>query len=31
MNLVIDDAFEVKQPTKDVPGETRRPLGECIQ
>ena len=31
MNLVIDDAFEVKQATKAAPEETRRPLGEfCI-
>jgi len=28
MNLVIDDAVEVKQPTK-TEGESRRQLGEC--
>lgn len=27
MNLVVDDAFEVKQPTKNDPDESRRPLG----
>lgn len=27
MNLVIDDAFEVKQPTKNDPDESRRALG----
>jgi small nuclear ribonucleoprotein (snRNP)-like protein len=27
MNLVIDDAIEVKQPTKAEPTEKRRPLG----
>lgn len=36
MNLVIDDAIEVKQPTKLDPEETRRSLGMlaiigCIQ
>ncbi|KAI9663047.1 MAG: mRNA splicing protein sme1 [Bathelium mastoideum] len=30
MNLVIDDAFEVKQPTKGSPEETRRPLGQIL-
>ena len=28
MNLVIDDAVEVKQLSKNSPEETRRPLGE---
>ena len=27
MNLVIDNAVEVKQKTKENPEETRRPLG----
>lgn len=28
MNLVIDDAIEVKQPTKTEPEESRRSLGK---
>lgn len=28
MNLVIDDAIEVKQPTKLDPSESRKPLGK---
>lgn len=28
MNLVIDDAVEVKQPTKERPEESRRELGK---
>ncbi|KAL9075629.1 MAG: hypothetical protein Q9157_003937 [Trypethelium eluteriae] len=31
MNLVIDDAFEVKQAIKGDSQETRRPLGELFQ
>ncbi|TLD27062.1 hypothetical protein PspLS_04679 [Pyricularia sp. CBS 133598] len=30
MNLVIDDAVEVKQITKDNPEEKRRPLGQIL-
>lgn len=30
MNLVIDDAVEVKQSTKADPEEKRRALGACI-
>ncbi|KAF1344141.1 sm snRNP core protein Sme1 [Delphinella strobiligena] len=30
MNLVVDDAFEVKQPTKNDPDESRRPLGQIL-
>ena len=30
MNLVIDDAIEVKQPTKAEPTEKRRPLGQIL-
>lgn len=31
MNLVIDDAVEVKQITKTNPEETRRQLGELLR
>ncbi|KAI9800825.1 MAG: mRNA splicing protein sme1 [Sarcosagium campestre] len=30
MNLVIDDAVEVKQPTKTDPDESRRDLGQIL-
>uniref|UniRef100_L2FI12 Small nuclear ribonucleoprotein E n=1 Tax=Colletotrichum fructicola (strain Nara gc5) TaxID=1213859 RepID=L2FI12_COLFN len=30
MNLVIDDAVEVKQVTKTNPEESRRPLGQIL-
>ncbi|KAF7845814.1 hypothetical protein BT93_L0486 [Corymbia citriodora subsp. variegata] len=30
MNLVIDDAIEVKQPTKTDPEESRRSLGQIL-
>ncbi|KAJ2896658.1 LSm domain-containing protein [Zalerion maritima] len=30
MNLVIDDAVEVKLVTKSNPGEKRRPLGQIL-
>ncbi|KAK5000202.1 LSM domain-containing protein [Cryomyces antarcticus] len=30
MNLVIDDAIEVKQPTKTEPNESRRSLGQIL-
>ncbi|GAB7355916.1 hypothetical protein MBLNU459_g6560t1 [Dothideomycetes sp. NU459] len=30
MNLVIDDAIEVKQPTRLDPEETRRSLGQIL-
>ena len=30
MNLVIDDAIEVKQPTKTDPEESRRSLGTSV-
>lgn len=29
MNLVIDDAIEVKQPTRQDPEESRRALGRA--
>ncbi|KAK8210236.1 hypothetical protein M8818_003724 [Zalaria obscura] len=30
MNLVIDDAIEVKQPTRQDPEESRRALGQIL-
>ncbi|KAF2094329.1 LSM domain-containing protein [Rhizodiscina lignyota] len=30
MNLVIDDAVEVKVPTKNSPGERRKELGQIL-